>query len=112
MIKEQLWGEVKLPCVEIEDSPRFKWRGLHLDVCRHFFDVDFVKQYIDWMALHKYNVFHWHLTEDQGWRIEIPGLPGLADISAWRTATGGCRYGGFTHKLKYVMLFDMRRKGT
>ena len=95
LIKEQLWGEVKLPCVEIEDSPRFKWRGLHLDVCRHFFDVDFVKRYIDWMALHKYNVFHWHLTEDQGWRIEIPGLPGLADISAWRTATGGCRYGGF-----------------
>ena len=88
-------GEVKLPCVEIEDSPRFKWRGLHLDVCRHFFDIDFVKRYIDWMAMHKYNVFHWHLTEDQGWRFEVPDFSGLSDVSAWRHETGGDRYGGY-----------------
>ena len=95
LLPETGQGEVELPCVEIEDSPRFRWRGLHLDVCRHFFDVEFVKRYIDWMAMHKYNVFHWHLTEDQGWRIEVVDFPGLVDVSAWRSETGGDRYGGY-----------------
>ena len=87
----------QIPCQTIEDSPRFRWRGMHLDVCRHFFDVQFVKRFIDLMAMHKFNRFHWHLTEDQGWRIEIPSRPLLTEISAWRKEDGN-RYGGFyTH---------------
>ncbi|TFG96457.1 MAG: beta-N-acetylglucosaminidase, partial [Calditrichales bacterium] len=61
----------KIPAVHITDTPRFRWRGMHLDVGRHMFPVDFIKRYIDYIAMHKMNVFHWHLTEDQGWRIEI-----------------------------------------
>ncbi len=73
-----------IPCVEIIDYPRFNYRGMHLDVSRHFFDVDFVKTYIDMIALHKMNVFHWHLTDDNGWRIEIDTYPELTEKSAWR----------------------------
>ena len=76
-----------LPAVTIADRPRFQWRGLHLDVVRHFYGVDFVKRYIDLMARYKYNTFHWHLTDDQGWRIEIPGLPRLTEVGAWRRQT-------------------------
>jgi len=76
--------EILLPVVEIKDEPRFSWRGMHLDVCRHFFPVEFVKRYIDLLALHKMNVFHWHLTEDQGWRIEIKKYPLLTEAGAWR----------------------------
>ncbi len=76
-------------CV-IADAPRFAYRGLHLDCGRHFFSVDFVKQYIDFIALHKMNTFHWHLTEDQGWRIEIKRYPKLTQVGSCRagTATG------------------------
>lgn len=81
--------------VQIEDKPRYQWRGMHLDVCRHFFPKQTVKKYIDLMALHKLNHFHWHLTEDQGWRIEIKKYPKLTEISAWRTEENGTRYGGF-----------------
>ncbi len=70
--------------VSIMDYPQFKWRGLMLDVSRHFFTVDEVKKYIDEMAKYKYNIFHWHLTDDQGWRIEIKGLPKLTEVGAWR----------------------------
>ena len=73
-----------VPNCEIKDSPRFAYRGMHLDVSRHFFDVAFVKTYIDMIAFHKMNVFHWHLTDDNGWRIEIKKYPGLTDKSAWR----------------------------
>ena len=76
--------EWKIPCVSIEDSPRFPWRGMHLDVSRHFFSKDFIKTYIDMLAMHKMNVFHWHLTDDQGWRIEIKKYPKLTDVAAWR----------------------------
>ena len=76
-----------VPVVEIDDAPRFSYRGMHLDVSRHFFSVDFVKRYLDWMAKYKLNVFHWHLTDDQGWRIEIRGYPRLTGIGAWRPAT-------------------------
>lgn len=65
----------QLPLVEISDYPRFGYRGMHLDVARHFFPVSFVKKYIDWIALHKLNIFHWHLTDDQGWRIELKSHP-------------------------------------
>ena len=76
-----------IPAVRIEDAPRFPYRGLHLDVGRHFFPVDFIKRYIDLMARFKLNTFHWHLTEDQGWRIEIKKYPKLTQIGAWRTET-------------------------
>jgi hexosaminidase len=74
----------RVAATTIEDAPRFQWRGLHLDVARHFFPVEFVKKYIDVMARYKFNTFHWHLTEDQGWRIEIAKYPLL-------TSVGGCR---------------------
>ena len=76
-----------MPCVEIEDCPRFSWRGLHLDVSRHFLPKEFVKKYLDLMALHKLNVFHWHLTDDQGWRLEVKRYPRLTEVGAWRRQT-------------------------
>ena len=83
------------PCVEIEDAPRFPWRGQLLDCGRHFFPPDVVKRQIDLLALHKVNRLHWHLTEDQGWRIEIKKYPELTKTGAWRTEEDGSRYGGF-----------------
>ncbi len=80
-------GEIQIPCVEIKDAPRFAYRGMHLDVCRHFFTVDEVKRYIDILGAHKFNRFHWHLTEDQGWRIEIKQYPKLTEIGAYRWET-------------------------
>ena len=73
-----------LSCLTISDHPRFPWRGMHLDVCRHFFPVEFVKKYIDLLARYKMNSFHWHLTEDQGWRMEIKSHPNLTEVGAWR----------------------------
>lgn len=93
--------------VQIDDMPRYGYRGMHLDVSRHFFPVEFVKRYLDWMALHKLNTFHWHLTDDQGWRVEIKKYPRLTEVGAWRRETvvghtlgrdasgDGQRYGGF-----------------
>lgn len=77
-------GRIAIKAVSISDTPRFAWRGMHLDVSRHFFDAEFIKQYLDMLALHKLNVFHWHLTDDNGWRIEIDAYPKLTEISAWR----------------------------
>ncbi|MDP9047546.1 MAG: beta-N-acetylhexosaminidase, partial [Bacteroidota bacterium] len=77
----------KLPCAQIEDYPRFGYRGLMLDVCRHFFSVEFVKKYIDLMAAYKLNNFHWHLTDDQGWRIEIKKYPRLTQVGSQRAQT-------------------------
>ncbi|OCX52628.1 beta-N-acetylhexosaminidase [Mucilaginibacter sp. PPCGB 2223] len=77
----------KVPCVDIDDYPRFGYRGLHLDVSRHFFGVDFVKKYIDLMAQYKLNTFHWHLTDDQGWRIEIKKYPKLTEVGSQREQT-------------------------
>ncbi|TME77679.1 MAG: beta-N-acetylhexosaminidase, partial [Chloroflexi bacterium] len=73
-----------VPGIEIEDAPRFSWRGSHLDVGRHFMPKTTVLKHIDLLALHKLNVFHWHLTEDQGWRIEIKRYPKLTEVGAWR----------------------------
>ena len=93
-----------LPCVEIEDQPRFKWRGMMLDVGRHFFKIEDIKPLLDAMALHKLNTFHWHLTDDQGWRIEIKKYPKLTEVGAWRDSSppygnrnsdDGLRHGGF-----------------
>ena len=88
---DYLWG---IPGVRIKDEPRYRWRGMLLDCCRHFMTKDFVKRYIDLLAYHKMNVLHWHLTEDQGWRIEIKKYPKLTEIGAWRDREGN-RYGGF-----------------
>jgi hexosaminidase len=79
--------EWKASCCKIEDQPRFAYRGLHLDVGRHFFPISFVKKYIDLLAAHKLNTFHWHLTEDQGWRIEIKKYPELQRVAACRKET-------------------------
>ncbi len=73
-----------VPCVSVEDRPRFGWRGALLDCARHFYPKEFVKRWIDILALHKLNTFHWHLTDDQGWRIEIKKYPRLTEIGAWR----------------------------
>jgi len=80
-------ASLNLPCVEIEDYPRFGYRGMMLDVCRHFFSVEFVKKYIDLIASYKFNTFHWHLTDDQGWRIEIKKYPRLTTIGSQRAQT-------------------------
>lgn len=95
----------EIPCLAMEDAPRFKYRGMHLDVCLHYFDLDFLKKYIDIMALHKVNRFHWHLTEDQGWRLEIKKYPLLTEKGQWRKETvvgslnsgvyDGTPYGGY-----------------
>ena len=77
----------QIPCAEIDDYPRFSYRGLHLDVSRHFFNADFIKKYIDLMAAYKLNTFHWHLTDDQGWRIEIKKYPLLTKVGSVRAQT-------------------------
>jgi hexosaminidase len=87
--------DIKIPCVEITDIPKFQWRGMLLDCGRHFMDKAFVKRYIDLLAYYKMNRLHWHLTEDQGWRIEIKKYPKLTEVGAWRTEADGSRYGGF-----------------
>ena len=85
-------GTYVFPKCFVQDFPRFQWRGLHLDVSRHFFTVDEVKRYIDLMSYYKFNVFHWHLTDDQGWRIEIKKYPKLTEIGAWRDSTVNAHY--------------------
>ena len=95
---------VKLAAMHIEDAPAFWWRGLHVDVSRHWFPLNDLKRLVDTMALHKLNRLHWHLTDDQGWRLEIEAFPRLTDVGAWRTESprrgrrtegDGERYGGF-----------------
>ena len=80
-------NQVELPAVVINDQPRFAYRGMHLDVSRHFFGIDVVKEYLDIMALHNMNTFHWHITDDQGWRIEIKKYPKLAQLGSQRKHT-------------------------
>lgn len=85
-------GEAKISAVDISDEPRFKYRGMHLDVSRHFMPVSFVKKYIDLMSQYKFNQFHWHLTDDQGWRIEIKKYPKLTEIGSKRKESHEGRY--------------------
>ena len=94
LLPEEIFAESRqsgvrwsVPCCDIEDAPRFPYRGMHLDCCLHFFSIDFLKKYIDLMALHKVNRFHWHLTEDQGWRLEIKKYPLLTEKGQWRKET-------------------------
>ncbi|CAM4119704.1 beta-N-acetylhexosaminidase [Flavobacterium weaverense] len=109
-----------IPFVEIEDYPRFEWRGMMLDVSRQFFDKETVKNYIDWLAAHKMNIFHWHLTDDNGWRIEIKSMPDLALKGGFRGpgevllpsyGSGNKRYGGFytQEEIKEVVEYALQR---
>ncbi|MBN1633847.1 MAG: beta-N-acetylhexosaminidase [Ignavibacteria bacterium] len=116
----------KIRGMEITDYPKFGYRGMHLDVCRHFFTKDEVKRYIDFLALYKMNYFHWHLTEDQGWRIEIKKYPKLTEIGAYRNGTlighagkkpkeyDDLRYGGFytQEDIKEIVAYANERKIT
>lgn len=105
LIPLELNAKKEIPFVEIFDHARFAYRGMHLDVARHFFPVEFIKKYIDYLAYHKLNTFHWHLTDDQGWRIEIKKHPKLTSVGGWRNGTiigrypgtgnDGIKYGGF-----------------
>lgn len=98
-------ASLQIPAVSITDYPRFDYRGMHLDVSRHFFYVEFVKQYIDYLALHKMNYFHWHLTDDHGWRIEIKKYPKLTEIGAWRDGSiVGLWPGKGNENIKYQVL--------
>ena len=118
-VKVKNWDR-SFPCVEIEDTPRFGWRGFMLDEGRHFYGKDEVKKIIDAMARYKMNRFHWHLTEDQGWRIEIKKYPKLTDVGAWRESRvlaygevkpDGKRYGGFytQEDIKEVVAYAKER---
>uniref|UniRef100_A0A7S4K3H5 Beta-hexosaminidase n=1 Tax=Odontella aurita TaxID=265563 RepID=A0A7S4K3H5_9STRA len=112
-----------VPRVRIEDRPRFRWRGMHLDSGRHFMPKEFVKNFIDLIAMHKMNSFHWHLTEDQGWRIEIEEYPRLTEVGAWRDETveghnhnnprryDGRRHGGYYTKddVREIVAYAARR---
>ena len=116
-------NSLNVPSVKINDKPRFNYRGMHLDVARHFFPVLEVKKYIDHIAMYKMNVFHWHLTDDQGWRIEIKRYPKLQSIGAWRSGTlighkfdqparyDSIRYGGYytQEEIKEVVEYAARR---
>lgn len=114
-------ASLKIPFISITDYPRFQYRGLMLDVGRHFFPVDFVKKYIDYIALHKMNYFHWHLTEDQGWRIPVPKYPLLTKVGGFRDGTiigrfpgkgnDNLRYGGsYTREeIKDVVAYAAKR---
>ena len=118
--------QIAIKCVTIHDAPQFKYRGMHLDVGRHFFSVNFIKKYVDALAMLKMNTFHWHLTEDQGWRIEIKKYPKLQEVGAFRNETlvghnndepqqfDGKRYGGFysQDEIKDIIAYAQARHVT
>jgi len=122
---QQYWKlhDKKLPITKVIDSRPFRYRGMHLDVARHMFDVADIKKYIDFLAFYKYNYFHWHLTEDQGWRIEIKQYPKLQEIAAYRKETlighyndqphkfDGEKYGGYykQEEIKDIVSYAMAR---
>ena len=126
MLPAAIYGTTKakadwvLPYCSIQDQPRFAYRGMHLDPCRHFWTIEETKRYIDVMTAYKLNRFHWHLTEDQGWRMEIKSYPKLTEIGAWRNGTvikkdwnsnDGIRYGGYYTKeeMKEIVAYAAER---
>jgi len=123
LLPTQRGASASLPAMEVVDKPRYSWRGMHLDVSRHFFSTDFVKKYIDYLAMHKMNTFHWHLTDDQGWRIEIKKYPKLTAVGGYREGTlighygakvpeyDNVRYGGFytQEQIKEVVKYAQER---
>ena len=117
--KEAVKADWVLPCVSILDQPRFAYRGMHLDPCRHFFTIEETKRYLDVMTAYKLNRFHWHLTEDQGWRMEVKAYPKLTEVGAWRNGTvikkdwgsnDGIRYGGFYTQEEMKEIVDYAAK--
>jgi len=100
-----------IPAVEIKDEPRFSWRGFHLDVCRHFISLEEVKKHIDMLSIFKINKFHWHLTEDQGWRIEIKKYPKLTTVGSTRVEADGSTHAGFytQEEIKEVVAYAAER---
>jgi len=121
-----VWATTKgvpIPAVFITDEPRFAWRGMMLDVGRHYFPVEDIKSFLDWLAFHKLNTFHWHLTEDQGWRIEIKKYPKLTEVGGFRESTppydnrnsdDGRKYGGFytQEQIKEIVAYAATRQIT
>ncbi len=120
-VKVKTSASFTVPCLNIYDEPRFAYRGMHLDVSRHFFNVAYIKKYIDYLAAYKFNTFHWHLTDDQGWRIEIKKYPKLTNVGGYRNGTiigrypgkgnDGLRYGGFytQEQIKEVVKYAAER---
>ena len=117
-LSQLLAGGRSIAALRIVDRPRFPWRGLMLDSARHMQSVAYIKRYIDWLSLHKMNVFHWHLTDDQGWRLDIEGWPRLTEVGAWRVPAGAAaaadidettgaprRYGGYyrQHEIREIV---------
>jgi hexosaminidase len=121
LIPSEKKDKIDVPCLLLSDEPKYSWRGMHLDCARHFFPVSFVKKYIDYLAIYKFNTFHWHLTDDQGWRIEIKQYPKLTEIGAWRNGSmvghygdqkyDDIRYGGFytQEEIKEVVAYANQR---
>ena len=126
MLPAAIYGNAKaqadwvLPVAHIDDQPRFAYRGMHLDPCRHFFSIEETKRYLDVMTAYKLNRFHWHLTEDQGWRMEVKKYPKLTEIAAWRNGTvikkdwgsnDGIRYGGIytQEEMKEIVAYAAER---
>ena len=119
-------SSIRFPQCFVKDFPKFQWRGLHVDVSRHFFTVEELKKFLDLMSMYKFNMFHWHLTDDQGWRIEIKRYPKLTEIGAWRDSTvqhhystyprtwDTTRYGGFytQAQIKEVVAYAAARQIT
>ena len=113
--------QLSVPCIDVKDKPRFGYRGMHLDVVRHIFSVDYLKKYIDYLAMHKMNYFHWHLTDDQGWRMESKSHPKLNEKGAYRDATiiglfpgtgiDSTRYGGYytIEQMKEIIDYAAKR---
>lgn len=109
--KNQMHLPIKIQALNIEDKPRFGWRGMHLDVSRHFFSIDFIKKQLDILSLFKINKFHWHLTDDQGWRIEIKKYPKLTEIGSKRKNNDGSFHQGFytQEEIKEVVQYAKER---
>ena len=113
--------QIRIPCLKIVDQPKYAWRGMHLDCARHFFPKEFVMKYIDYLAMYKFNTFHWHLTDDQGWRIEIKKYPKLTEVGAWRYGSmighyseqkyDSIHYGGFytQNDIKEIVAYANQR---
>jgi hexosaminidase len=121
MVPFEKKNEIAIPWIKISDAPKYAWRGMHLDVCRHYFPITFIKKYIDYLAHYKMNTFHWHLTEDQGWRIEIKKYPKLTEVGGWRNGSmvgryddqkfDDKKYGGFytQEEIKEVVAYASQR---
>ena len=110
----QLEENGRIPCVKIQDEPRFAWRGFHLDPCRHFLSVEETKQFIDILSSYKMNVMHWHLTDDQGWRIQIKKYPRLTQVGGFRTEFDGSVHQGFytQEEIREVVAYAAERHVT